>query len=345
MFHESENLKICANFSMLIGSFRSILTHSIGLILLAGLELYARLTNRMIIARKGDAIGEHVALTATVRLIHEQWLRRIIVITSYPDIFQKNPSVERSIDAKNISPSLYSAMVKWIWRFPFDRIKEARFRDPDGTSFAEVMRSRPDFKALHLAQAHSWHFTKQLNWSKIEPYVHVDNEDVVASKAKYDLSDKRYALVVSETKTSFTPNKNWGAARFQNVVEETKGAITWVQVGHQSDACLTNARDLRGQTTLQELATLLKGAEFVLCPEGLLTHLAAAVGRPSITIYTGFLSPSTSMYGTTTAITATGVDCAPCWLLTPCPYTLKCADTIEIRHVTSACINQWQRDA
>lgn len=68
---------------------------------------------------------------------------------------------------------------------------------------------------------------------------------------------KNFAIIQPIGKTTYTPNKEWGFDKFQNVVEKTK-EINWVQSG------LKDVLDLRGETkSLRELAFLISKADFV----------------------------------------------------------------------------------
>jgi len=92
-------------------------------------------------------------------------------------------------------------------------------------------------------------------------------------------------IIVAGGKFDFT-TKWWNSTRYQQVVDQLRGRIRFVQVGegdHHHPA-LDGVVDLRGKTDLRQLIRLVYHAQGVLCPVTLLMHLAAAVpvrgGRP-----------------------------------------------------------------
>jgi ADP-heptose:LPS heptosyltransferase len=89
-------------------------------------------------------------------------------------------------------------------------------------------------------------------------------------------------LIVSGGKFDFTI-KWWDPARYQQVVDEFRGRIAFVQVGEDSHhhPALDGVVDLRGKTTLRQLVRLMYRAEGVITPVSLLMHLAAAVETPA----------------------------------------------------------------
>jgi hypothetical protein len=93
---------------------------------------------------------------------------------------------------------------------------------------------------------------------------------------------QRYAIVDAGYKNDFTA-KMWSFYRFQQVVNETKDEITWVQIGAAGDnhRILDNCINLVGQTNLRQLIRVFHRASIVLTPVSLPMHLAAAVPTPA----------------------------------------------------------------
>ena len=74
--------------------------------------------------------------------------------------------------------------------------------------------------------------------------------------------------------------KWWEHSRFQEVVDRCAGRILFVQVGEKGrhfHPPLRNVLDLRGQTSLRDLALLTYHAQGVVCPVTAAMHMAAAV--------------------------------------------------------------------
>src|SRR5215831_13862427 len=77
--------------------------------------------------------------------------------------------------------------------------------------------------------------------------------------------------------------KWWAADRYQQVIDDFRGRIQFIQVGHigHHHPRLNGVMDLRGRTDLRQLIRLMHKADGVLCGVTALMHLAAAVPRPA----------------------------------------------------------------
>jgi ADP-heptose:LPS heptosyltransferase len=98
--------------------------------------------------------------------------------------------------------------------------------------------------------------------------------------------------------TSAWPTKCWSAAKWSVVIEElhaagygpfvvTGGIAQWEQA-YARDLCNRTTApilNLAGQTTLPEYLRTVADARLLLCVDGSSSHLAAAFGRPSITLF------------------------------------------------------------
>jgi hypothetical protein len=103
-------------------------------------------------------------------------------------------------------------------------------------------------------------------------------------------------LIEPHIKQSGSPNKNWGWARWQALVD-LRPEWPWLQVGPAGVASLRGV--LRIETPSFRLAAaLLAQARAAVLPDGGLYHAAAAVGTPAIVIRGGFASPAVTGYAT-----------------------------------------------
>jgi ADP-heptose:LPS heptosyltransferase len=93
--------------------------------------------------------------------------------------------------------------------------------------------------------------------------------------------------------------------------------------------------DLRGRTTLPELIAAIAAADLLIAPETGSMHIAAAVGTPAVVIYGGYIDPVATGYPGHINLYSP-VECAPCWLRTPCPYAKKCLHQITPDQVEAA---------
>ena len=165
--------------------------------------------------------------------------------------------------------------------------------------------------------------------------IYFSKDEIKIYEKKFEFLPKNFAIIQPIGKITYTPNKEWGFDKFQNVVEKTK-EINWVQSGLKDDLLLKDVLDLRGETkSLRELAFLISKADFVLCLEGLLNHLAAAVNTKSFVVFSGFHPVEIAKYDTSIAIAKVPqVECSPCWLLENCPKEEKyCTEDILVEDV------------
>ena len=89
-----------------------------------------------------------------------------------------------------------------------------------------------------------------------------------------------------------------------------------------------NHVDLRGDTSLQDLAAVIAAADLYVGPVSGPMHVAAATRTPAVAIVGGFEHPvNTHCDGNVEFYTS--VPCAPCWLREPCPFDLRCLRAIS----------------
>ena len=88
--------------------------------------------------------------------------------------------------------------------------------------------------------------------------------------------------------------------------------------------------DLSGQTTLSELAALLRRAELCVTNDSGSMHLAVALGRPVVSIF-GPTDPLwIGPYRRPQAVVRAELDCAPCYFrqLRACPHNHACMTSV-----------------
>jgi ADP-heptose:LPS heptosyltransferase len=122
-------------------------------------------------------------------------------------------------------------------------------------------------------------------------------------------------------------------------------AVTVAEVVAQSHALLGNTvrlHDLSGQTTITQLAALLRRAAVFIGNDGGTCHLAAAVGCRVVSIGNGAEIPnSVEPWGNQRFTVRFDVPCAPCYSFTHCPKMAnRCVTgiTVELvqKHVNDA---------
>jgi ADP-heptose:LPS heptosyltransferase len=100
------------------------------------------------------------------------------------------------------------------------------------------------------------------------------------------------------------------------------------------------AQNLAGRVPLAELPRLVRGAQIYVGYDTGTTHLAAALGVPTVAIISGV--PDLDVWctkGERTIVVAGRMPCSPCYLVhaEQCPYGVPCLTAVSVDHVVAAC--------
>ena len=170
---------------------------------------------------------------------------------------------------------------------------------------------------------------------------HFDN--VTQLFKTHGLNGKRIVAIAPGAKKS---TNRWPPDRFSEVGRYlTENGFSIVALGGHGDHEIcdvvlagVNAKsvNLAGKTCLLESAEVLKRCELLICNDSGVQHLAAAVGTPSISIFSfqdirGKWFP----FGNQNKILQEWVECHTCFL-EKCPHDNKCINMIESENVIEA---------
>jgi lipopolysaccharide heptosyltransferase II len=153
----------------------------------------------------------------------------------------------------------------------------------------------------------------------------------------------------------YGPAKRWPAERFAEVIRDLNLARTceWTIVGTFKDRLVgdeilaqagqpANVENRCGQTTLDQLITILRSSDVLLTNDTGTMHLAALLGVPTVSIF-GSTEPSlTGPLGSGHTILRKQVECSPCFLRT-CPIDFRCMMAIEPKAVVAALLSRLAR--
>ena len=136
------------------------------------------------------------------------------------------------------------------------------------------------------------------------------------------------------------PTKHWPVEGFAQVARHLVGtgrAVALAGSPAERDRCRAvaalcpEARDLSGQTTLSELAALIRRAAVCVTNDSGSMHLAVALGRPVVSVFGPTDPVWIGPYGRPDAIVKVDLSCAPCYLrkVRRCPNDHACMTQVS----------------
>ena len=212
---------------------------------------------------------------------------------------------------------------------------------PDGSIYLDYLKLVPS--PVHLARLIGDRIGVDV--SDVQPDCVVD--EALAARFRRDWAHLPRPWVVALRRASrFTPNKDWPDAAWDVLLDDVSRWGSVIEIGTreagEAPTAGPNRLDLRGETSIAELVASVKAADIHVGPVSGPMHIAAAVGTPSVVIIGGYEHPVNAHYAGNTEF-YTPVPCAPCWLLEPCPFDLKCLHAITPAQVAGAIRDTWER--
>lgn len=231
----------------------------------------------IIIFRKGMAIGDQLCISAIIKKIKEFYNKKIIVITSYPDLFKFNTDIFEIINYNKLGKSARN-------------IARSNKNIINFSSNWTILNEKKS-----LIEHHS-NSLKNISFKNCKPKIFLDNNEIDQFNKKFRLPDNYY-LIISQAKKINMKLKDFGFNNYQYIIDKTKEKINWVQTGIPSDKILNNTKlNLCGKTTLRELFILVSKSSAVFCSEGFLTHVCAAFNIKNYCITSDFIYPELTPY-------------------------------------------------
>lgn len=269
----------------------------------------------------GDqGIGDDLLCTAVLREMHKRGRTEVAMMTNWPDLFKNLPYPVRTVP------------------FEFGAIQciERTGISCQRPSYAEEISADP--QRLRFFEGH---FIEAMCRSvgiegpvDLHPTVFLTEEE----KERQRRFGGHIVVQTSRSNPRFSSsNKEWipeSWARLAPMIN-TLGKV--VQVGSVGDPDFPEAEDMRGKTTLRELAAILAQGRIFIGLEGFLMHLARAVGTPAVILYGGFISPAKSGYPQNINL-FTQLPCSPCGYTNFCEYQKECMKKIQPESVKEAVI-------
>lgn len=209
--------------------------------------------------------GDIATMTAAVHSLHERYPNQFVVDvrTPVPAIWEHNPGITPLAEADQTIEMHYPAVDKCNSRSaPF----LAGYTEYLGDMLGVTLRLSTNRPHLYLSD-------EERGWL-----------NQVAEKGH----GGPFWLVSSGVKSDYTA-KQWPVEFYQQVVEQTKGVIQWVQVGAEEHdhVPLDGVINLIGQTDPRQLIRLAYHASGGLGPVTYLQHLCAAWEKPYVCLLGG----------------------------------------------------------
>ena len=270
--------------------------------------------NLLIIYRFGSSLGDQLCLTAIAKRLNVNNVK-IFLFTNHPYLFRNNPNFYLVINCKNYF--IKKILGKLFKILECESILEYKSKISHDNSEKYFIANFN--KPYHLANIHALHFNRysQKNDNNLNCEFFFSKNEIINFEKKFKFK-KKFALVQSEAKLSFNPNKNWYPDRFNKIVDNLN-FVDWIQIGSKEDYKILNAFDMCGND-IREIAYIMSKCEFVLCLEGFINHLSSCFEKKSFIIKSGFVPNSTVSYKNSYFIKSKEkIYCDPCYLLTKCP--------------------------
>ena len=174
------------------------------------------------------------------------------------------------------------------------------------------------------------------------PKLNVDNEKRHQSALRLGIDESAKSIAFMPG-AEFGPSKQWPGKYFGELATRFKqqgykiyvfGSPKDKAIGEEiAQASNGDAINFCGQTNLEEAVDLLSLVKVAITNDSGLMHIAAAVGRPVVTIYGSITPKYTPPLTDKKEIQYLGLDCSPCWKK-QCPFGhYNCLNNIEVDKV------------
>lgn len=277
----------------------SILNYSLKPLVYILLKLF----NTVIIFRFGNSLGDQVYMSSILREINIKKKKNIILFTNFDQFYKNNPRIKiliKSTYGTIVSFLLNNMTGKMIMNF------NSIYSNKSNKHFLYYHK-----KNIHIAQAMSEHFPLDLDYSNLENELFLTEKEKKSFSFKMNLP-KKYSLIHSQSKQSFTKNKEWKQEGMQDIINNLDN-INWIQIGKSEEPKLKNC-SFFFDLPLRELAFIISKCDFIVCYEGFFNHLASCFNKKTFLIHTGFLPIQSFKYKNNIVIhNNEKIRCYPCY--------------------------------
>jgi lipopolysaccharide heptosyltransferase I len=148
--------------------------------------------------------------------------------------------------------------------------------------------------------------------------------DVVRTAVRQRVGPQPYCVLLPGTNWA---TKRWPVEKFVNLakrIEDGRGLRCVLAGGNDVTALVppgSGVESLAGQTSLKELVALLEGAALVVANDSGPMHIAAALGRPLVSLFGPTNPVRTGPYGRLDTVLRLDLVCSPCYRRTCVHHT------------------------
>lgn len=174
---------------------------------------------------------------------------------------------------------------------------------------------------------------------KCDIFLDSDEENHIQSIIVKNKVPSRFLVIDPSCNKEYTKNKFDEFAKWQSVVNDLKGDITFVQVGLAGSRLLEGAIDITGQTSFRHAAGIIKRSLGFVGSEGGLVHAATSFNKRSVVIITGFIHPDLVAYPLNKNIWINGDNHGPCGMKAECKKCTKASAEFD-HNIISDNINE-----
>lgn len=257
----------------------------------------------LIIYRNGSALGDNLMITSLLKQISSKKIK-IILFVNNSDLFKNNPRIFKIFQTKKNSSFWFILKnIKGDAIVEFNSKNIEKMKDKHFLFYHE--------KKTHLIESMSEHFSIDIDYNNLKNEIFFSEKEINSFEKDLKLPDK-FAIIHSQSKQSFTKNKEWNFEGMQEIVNYFQN-VNWVQVGKIGEPKLKYCKiffDLH----IRKLAYIVSKCEFLICYEGFFNHLASCFNKKTFLIHTGFLHAEAFKYKNNVIIENNKkLDCYPCY--------------------------------
>lgn len=245
---------------------------------------------RTILLRRSGATGDVLLAAAMAPALQQKFDCKVLFSTDCPDVLKGNPYIARVVPKDKISERLFNVYydldLAYEYR-PFTHILEA---------YADVVGVSTENCKLFLAT---------------EPI---------------ETPDKYVVVHAGKTGGSAWVGRQWLPDRFRDISQRfLEMGKKVVSIGSEADYNIPCTLDLRGKTTIQQLAHVVRGAEIFVGIDSFPLHVCQAFNVPGVAFF-GAVDPKTRLIRDNITPVQTPLPCLGCHhrQQTPCTVTCKC---------------------